>query len=92
MPEYFSLELMFTNERVKPDFVKEIYQYFTDAGFNFSGGYRWIGYNETKVKTTIREDFKQQLCVLCDLRASARNSSIFHASARCFLEVMSWQQ
>ena len=51
MPEYFSLELMFTNERIKPDFVKDLYQYFTDAGFNFNGGYRWIGYDGTKVKT-----------------------------------------
>jgi len=63
LPEYFGLELMFTQERIKPDFVKDIYQYFIDAGFNFYGGFRWIGYNGTKVKTTIDviADWNQKL-------------------------------
>jgi len=43
---------------------------------------------ETQRRKGRREDFKQQLCALCDLRASARNTSIFHASARCFLEII----
>ena len=30
---------MFTKERIKFDFVKEIYQYFIDAGFDFNGVY-----------------------------------------------------
>ena len=41
MPACFTLEMMFTRERFKPGFVKDIYLHFIDTGFDFIGGFRW---------------------------------------------------
>jgi len=43
---------------------------------------------ETQRRKGRKEDFKQQLCALCEICGSARNSSIFHASARGLLEMI----
>jgi hypothetical protein len=46
---------MFTRERLKPDFIKDIYQHFIDAGFDFIGGHRWELGKSIKIKTTLEE-------------------------------------
>ena len=55
MPAYFHLDMMFTRKRLKPGFIKDIYQQFINASFDFIGGLRREQYKGIRYETTIEE-------------------------------------
>ena len=55
MPAYLSMRMVFSNERIKPGFIKGIHQYFIDAGFEFSGGFHWTDTGHAVIDTTLDE-------------------------------------
>jgi len=42
MPAYFSLEILFSKDRIKPNFVKNIYSIIIESGFIFKSGYWFL--------------------------------------------------
>jgi len=55
MPAYLSMNMMFTNKRVKPNFIKSIYQQTLGAGFSFLGEFYWEN-DEPACKSSSLED------------------------------------
>lgn len=55
MPAYFELEMMFTRERLKSGFVKDIYQHLIEAGFDFLGRHGWNRFKGIIIETTLDE-------------------------------------
>ena len=55
MPWYFSIKMMFFPERVKPNFIKNVYYNIIDEGFEFAGGYRFLDRDRVKLNSTITE-------------------------------------
>ena len=41
MPNYFTLNLMFSRKRITPDFIANTHQRIIDSGFSFLGEHRW---------------------------------------------------